>query len=69
MEKTQPFVGYSTRSRTPLWWFPNLGLNHVFLCVLDKCFKLLVSSYSIILCANRVKPIHTNLSPIRVDFL
>jgi hypothetical protein len=38
-------------------------------CVLDKCFNLLVSSYSIILCANRVKPIHTDLSPIRVDFL
>jgi hypothetical protein len=41
----------------------------VFLCVLDKCFNLLVSSYSIISCANRVKTIHTDLSPIRVDFL
>jgi hypothetical protein len=52
-----------------LWWLPNLGLNRVFLCVLDKCFNLLVSSYSIILCANRVETIHTDLSSIRVDFL
>jgi hypothetical protein len=41
----------------------------VFLCVLDKRFDLLVSSYSIILCANHVKTIHTDLSSIRVDFL
>ncbi|KAL5674051.1 hypothetical protein ACJX0J_018357, partial [Zea mays] len=36
---------------------------------IQTCFNLLVSSYSIISCANRVKTIHTDLSPIRVDFL
>jgi hypothetical protein len=34
----------------------------VLLCVLDKHFNWLVSSYSVILCANRVKTIHTDLS-------
>ena len=39
LEKTRPFVGSSTRSRTPLWWLPNLGLYRVFLCVLVNRFK------------------------------
>ena len=39
LEKTRPFVGSLTRSRTPLWWLSNLGLYCVFFCVVVKRFK------------------------------
>jgi hypothetical protein len=49
LEKTRPFVGSSTMSRTPLWWRPNLGLYRVFL---RSALNYWLAYLSSILCVN-----------------
>jgi hypothetical protein len=57
LEKTRPFVGSSTRSRTPLWWLPNVGLNRVFLKSALNCWLVHIRFYCVQIVWNQFTPI------------